>query len=227
LLLPQSFHAAKNQRETRSLRDEKERSSIRSHSLDLSLPLSSSSSPSLSLSLFFSLSLSPPLFLSPSFKTTEKKMFGGAVRRYKHFSKSCGCDMTFSVFVPPAAVTEEEGRKAPVLLFLSGLTCTDENFTQKAGAQRAAAARGIALAAPDTSPRSLGVAGEDDGWDLGTGAGFYVDATREPWVEKGGDDAGGASRGYRMFSYVTVDLLEALREVPGLDASKIALSGHS
>ena len=162
----------------------------------------------------------------------KKQMFGGAVRRYKHFSKSCGCDMTFSVFVPPAAASEEEGEEgksekgAPVLLFLSGLTCSDENFTQKAGAQRASASRGIALVAPDTSPRGLDVEGQDEGWDLGTGAGFYVDATREPWVEKKEGESS-SSRGYRMFSYVTVDLLEALREVPGLDASKIALSGHS
>ena len=170
-------------------------------------------------------------------------MFGGAVRRYKHFSKSCGCDMTFSVFVPPAALAETGGEGegggsskkaggAPVLLFLSGLTCSDENFTQKAGAQRAAAARGIALAAPDTSPRGLRVPGEDEGWDLGTGAGFYVDATAEPWVVKKNDEKGGdekSSSGYRMFSYVTVDLLEALRAVPGLAAEegKIALSGHS
>lgn len=152
-------------------------------------------------------------------------MFGGAVRRYKHFSKSCGCDMTFSVFVPPAALAEGGGAPAsPVLLFLSGLTCSDENFTQKAGAQRAAAARGIALVAPDTSPRGLGVPGEDEGWDLGTGAGFYVDATRAPWVSSEDEKSGG---GYRMFSYVTLDLLEALRAVPGLDPSKVALSGHS
>ena len=146
------------------------------------------------------------------------------MRRYRNFSKSCGCDMTFSVFVPPTALTTEEGEneKAPVLLFLSGLTCTDENFTQKAGAQRAAAAQGIALVAPDTSPRGLGIAGEDESWDLGTGAGFYLDATQEPWVKKEKE----GEKGYKMFSYVTVDLLEALREVPGLDASRIALSGH-
>ena len=196
-------------------------------------------------------------------------MFGGVVRRYKHFSKSCGCDMTFSVFVPPPhphplpqqqqqqqqrqqqQETSEDGGgdgASPVLLFLSGLTCTDENFTQKSGAQRAAAARGIALVAPDTSPRGLGIPGEDEGWDLGTGAGFYVDATEEPWVEKkkeekeeeeekeeaeekkdeGKDKEGGAVVGYRMFSYVTVDLLEALKSVPGLDPGKgIALCGHS
>lgn len=156
------------------------------------------------------------------------------MRRYKHFSRSCGCDMTFSVFLPPVSLAAEaEGNEekkqhlaAPVLLFLSGLTCTDENFTQKAGAQRAAAAQGIALVAPDTSPRGLGIAGEDDGWDLGTGAGFYVDATEEPWVKKGDDD-GASSQGYRMLSYVTVDLLESLKEVRGIDASRIALSGHS
>lgn len=140
--------------------------------------------------------------------------------------------MTFSVFVPPQAALAEGGggSAAPVLLFLSGLTCSDENFTQKSGAQRAAAARGIALVAPDTSPRGLGVPGEDEGWDLGTGAGFYVDATRAPWVsedENDGKEKAKSGGGYRMFSYVTVDLLEALRSVPGLDPSKIALTGHS
>jgi len=158
-------------------------------------------------------------------------MFGGAVRRYKHFSDSCGCDMTFSVFVPASGESGSSSTKAaaPIFLFLSGLTCNDENFTQKSGAQRAAASHGIALVAPDTSPRGLGVPGEDEGWDLGTGAGFYVDATQEPWVKQKQQKEGSSSSlsGYRMFSYVTVDLIEALKEVPGLDASKIALSGHS
>jgi S-formylglutathione hydrolase len=158
-------------------------------------------------------------------------MFGGAVRRYKHFSDSCGCDMTFSVFVPASGESCSSSTKAaaPIFLFLSGLTCNDENFTQKSGAQRAAASHGIALVAPDTSPRGLGVPGEDEGWDLGTGAGFYVDATQEPWVKQKQQKEGSSSSlsGYRMFSYVTVDLIEALKEVPGLDASKIALSGHS
>lgn len=162
-------------------------------------------------------------------------MFGGFVRRYKHFSRSCGGDMTFSIFVPPPAFSSAEdgndgGKQlAPILLFLSGLTCTDENFTQKAGAQRAAAEQGIALVAPDTSPRGLGIEGEDDSWDLGTGAGFFLDSTEHPWVTKKEKDGEGVAPrgGYMMFSYVTVDLLEALREVPGVDSSKIALSGHS
>lgn len=158
-------------------------------------------------------------------------MFNGFVRKYKHFSDSCGCDMTFSVFLPPPQQQENNDGGAPVLLWLSGLTCSDDNFTQKAGAQRAAAARGVALVAPDTSPRGLGVPGEDEGWDLGTGAGFYVDATREPWaVEKDGSEGGGgggSKKGYRMFSYVTVDLVRALRGIEGLDATRMSVSGHS
>ena len=122
-------------------------------------------------------------------------MFGGAVRRYKHFSDSCGCDMTFSVFVPASGESCSSSTKAaaPIFLFLSGLTCNDENFTQKSGAQRAAASHGIALVAPDTSPRGLGVPGEDEGWDLGTGAGFYVDATQEPWVKQKQQKEGSSS----------------------------------
>jgi S-formylglutathione hydrolase len=138
---------------------------------------------------------------SPS-NTTPNIMqcFGGFVRRYRHRSSVLGCDMHFSVFYPPAAAE----RPVPVLYFLSGLTCTDENFMTKAGAQRPAAQAGIALIAPDTSPRGLGVPTEDDSWDFGTGAGFYLNATREPWQQ------------YRMEDYVIKELPDVLR---GLNAN--------
>ncbi|KAI7842211.1 hypothetical protein COHA_004124 [Chlorella ohadii] len=116
----------------------------------------------------------------------SNKMFGGWVRKYRHQSTELGCEMVFSVFFPPAAAVQ--GAKVPVVWYLSGLTCTDDNFIQKAGAQRRAAELGLALIAPDTSPRGLGVEGEDDGWDFGTGAGFYVDATADKWKQ------------YRMYS---------------------------
>lgn len=94
-------------------------------------------------------------------------------------------------------------------MYLSGLTCTDDNFTQKAGAQRAAARLGLALVAPDTSPRGLGVPGEDDSYDFGTGAGFYLNATQAPWQQ------------YRMYEYVTEELPALLGQIPGLDLSRV------
>lgn len=97
----------------------------------------------------------------------QNKMFGGYSRRFKHQSDVLGCSMTFTIYLPPAA----ESSKVPIIYFLSGLTCTDENFTTKAGAQRKAAELGVALVAPDTSPRGLGVEGEADSWDFGVGAG--------------------------------------------------------
>ncbi|CAM9997369.1 unnamed protein product [Ascophyllum nodosum] len=120
--------------------------------------------------------------------------------------------MTSTVFLPPWVSTDAP---VPVLYYLSGLTCTDENFIQKAGAQRTAALRGIALVAPDTSPRGAGVAGEDDGWDFGTGAGFYVDATESKWKEN-----------YRMYEYVTKELPEIVSTFP-IDTSRASLCGHS
>lgn len=120
--------------------------------------------------------------------------------------------MTFSVYLPPQA----ESEPVPMLYWLSGLTCTDENFMIKAGAQRMAAELGIALIAPDTSPRGVDIAGEDDDWDFGSGAGFYIDATQKPWSDH-----------YRMYEYVTrelPDLVEvALPVLPGVRS----VSGHS
>ncbi|MGL6089834.1 MAG: alpha/beta hydrolase-fold protein, partial [Pseudomonas paracarnis] len=110
-----------------------------------------------------------------------QKSFGGWHKRYKHHSDVLGCDMTFAVYLPPQA---EQGGKLPVLYWLSGLTCTDENFMQKAGAQRMAAELGLIIVAPDTSPRGPGVPGDpDNAWDFGLGAGFYLNATQEPWAK--------------------------------------------
>ena len=140
--------------------------------------------------------------------------FGGSWLRFKHDSKCTKTPMTFSVFVPPAATPEAP---APCIFYLSGLTCTDENFVQKAGAARAAAERGVALVAPDTSPRGAGVDGEDDAYDFGSGAGFYVDATVAPWRDN-----------YNMYSYVTEELVAAVRDAaPAVDVGRRSITGHS
>ena len=123
--------------------------------------------------------------------------FGGRQEVWQHASRSTGTDMKLGVYLPPAALA---GEKCPVLYWLSGLTCTEQNFITKAGAQRYAAQHGIAIVCPDTSPRGDDVA-DADGYDLGKGAGFYVDATQQPWAAH-----------YRMYSYV-VDELPALIEV--------------
>ena len=111
---------------------------------------------------------------------SQNKSFGGTQYVYRHRSAETGTDMRFAVFVPPAA---GPGNLKPVLWYLSGLTCTEENFTVKAGAQRVASALGLIVVAPDTSPRGEGVPGDPAGaYDFGLGAGFYVDAVREPWA---------------------------------------------
>lgn len=141
----------------------------------------------------------------------EHKSFGGWQRRYRHASRSCDCDMTFAVYLPPAAGSGP----VPVVYWLSGLTCTDENFVNKAGAQRAAAELGLAVVAPDTSPRGPGVA-DDDAYDLGTGAGFYVNATRAPWAAH-----------YRMYDYVAEELPALVAAELPVDTERAAISGHS
>ena len=140
------------------------------------------------------------------------RSFGGWHRRFRHRSTVLGCDMVFAIYLPPQAAAGP----VPVLYWLSGLTCTDENFMQKAGAQRLAAELGIAIVAPDTSPRGTGVPGDPDGaWDFGLGAGFYVNATEEPW-----------SRHYRMYDYVVTEL-PALVEANFPVSDARAISGHS
>lgn len=122
-----------------------------------------------------------------------QKSFGGWHKRYKHHSDVLGCDMVFAVYLPPQA---EQGVKLPVVYWLSGLTCTDENFMQKAGAQRMAAELGLIIVAPDTSPRGADVPGDpDNAYDFGLGAGFYLNATQQPWA-----------RHYRMYDYVVSEL---------------------
>jgi S-formylglutathione hydrolase len=125
----------------------------------------------------------------------QSACFGGTVEFYSHASSTCNSDMKFAVYQPPQA----RSRPVPVLYFLSGLTCTEENFMVKAGAQQFAAKYGVMLVAPDTSPRGRGIPGEEDDWDFGTGAGFYVDATEAPW-----------SQYYRMYSYITQELPELI-----------------
>ncbi len=141
-----------------------------------------------------------------------RRCFGGVQGVYEHDSDSTACAMRFSVFVPPTAA----GGPLPVLYFLSGLTCTWENFTAKAGAQRLAAEKGLVLVVCDTSPRGVGLPGEDDASDFGTGAGFYVDATEAPW-----------SKHYRMYSYVTEELPRLIREHFPTDGSRQGIFGHS
>lgn len=140
------------------------------------------------------------------------KEFDGFLNRYKHQSIVCDCDMTFSVYLPPQA---EQG-KVPALYWLSGLTCTDDNVRTKAGAQRYAAEQGIALIFPDTSPRGDEVADEKTRYDLGKGAGFYVNATRQPWA-----------RHYQMYDYVTQELPELLEANLPLVGGVKSISGHS
>ncbi|MFC3625215.1 S-formylglutathione hydrolase [Vogesella amnigena] len=142
---------------------------------------------------------------------SSQRAFGGWHKRYRHQSASTGTAMTFAIYLPPQTA---QGDKVPVLYWLSGLTCNDENFATKAGAQRVAAELGLALVMPDTSPRGEGVA-DADRYDLGQGAGFYVNATQAPWAAH-----------YRMYDYV-VDELPALVEACFPVSGKRAISGHS
>ena len=140
------------------------------------------------------------------------KESGGWLARWQHESTACACTMTFSVYLPPQAATE----KCPVVYWLSGLTCTDDNVRVKAGAQRYAAELGLILVMPDTSPRGDDVPDVPERYDLGKGAGFYINATQQPWAKN-----------YRMYDYVTTEL-PALVEahfpaIPGV----CAISGHS
>ncbi|MCP3720612.1 S-formylglutathione hydrolase [Paraburkholderia sp. CNPSo 3281] len=138
--------------------------------------------------------------------------FGGDQRFYRHESSVIGLPMKFSVFLPPQA----SETKVPALLYLAGLTCTEETFMTKAGAQRFAVEHGIALIAPDTSPRGAGIQGEADAWDFGLGAGFYVDATVSPWAKH-----------YRMYTYIVDELRETvIRNLP-IDAGRLGICGHS
>jgi len=142
---------------------------------------------------------------------------GGEHRRYRHRSTALDCDMTFAVFLPPQALKEGDGGaiRVPVLYWLSGLTCTDQNFMQKAAALSRAAELGLAIVCPDTSPRGVELPGEDDSYDFGSGAGFYLNATAEPW-----------SRHYRMYDYVVQELPELVEAALPVSALR-SVSGHS
>ncbi|MDB4077200.1 S-formylglutathione hydrolase [Porticoccaceae bacterium] len=139
--------------------------------------------------------------------------FGGQQLRYKHQSSVLNCEMTFSIYLPPQAKTGP----VPVLYWLSGLTCNDENFVQKAGAQQHAAEHGIAIVCLDTSPRGDGVADDPEGaYDMGLGAGFYVNATQKPWAEH-----------YQMYSYITDELPALINGEFPVDSQRASISGHS
>ncbi|KAI0543227.1 carbohydrate esterase family 1 protein [Xylaria digitata] len=146
--------------------------------------------------------------------------FGGQLLKLSHESTSTKTSMAVSIYLPPAASTQ----KVPVLIFLSGLTCTPDNCSEKGFLASAASKHGIAIIYPDTSPRGAGIAGEDEAYDFGTGAGFYVDATQSPWSEN-----------YNMYSYITrelptlffTDTSPATNFSAKLDASRVSITGHS
>jgi S-formylglutathione hydrolase len=138
--------------------------------------------------------------------------FGGQLAFYTHASEATGTAMNFGLYLPPQA----SSGKVPALYFLAGLTCNEETFLIKAGALRLAAQYGLALVAPDTSPRGAAIPGEDADWDFGVGAGFYVDATQEPWA-----------RNYRMYRYITQELPALMETAFALEPSRRGIFGHS
>jgi len=144
---------------------------------------------------------------------SEQRCFDGMQGFYRHASSETGTPMRFAVFQPPKAL---EKQPVPVLTYLAGLTCTEETAVIKAGAQRLAAELNLMLVMPDTSPRGADIPGEDDDWDFGSAAGFYLDATAEPW-----------SKAYRMYSYATLELPALLKEQFPADLSRQGIFGHS
>ncbi len=151
--------------------------------------------------------------MSEPFETiSQHRCFGGTVGFYRHQSASTQSAMRFAVFTPPQAARGA----VPVLYYLAGLTCTEETFMIKAGAQRMAAELGVMLVAPDTSPRGLNLPGESASWDFGVGAGFYLDATEAPW-----------SKHFRMYSYVTEELRALISAHFPADPARTGIFGHS
>ena len=147
-----------------------------------------------------------------SFQTvSETQSFGGVQGYYSHASETLGCEMRFSVFTPPQA----KNGKVPVLWYLSGLTCTEDNATVKAGFQRMASELGLMIICPDTSPRGDDVP-DDEGYDFGKGAGFYVDATEEPWAKN-----------FQMYSYITKELPALVASEFAADMNRQGITGHS
>ncbi|KJE96801.1 esterase D/formylglutathione hydrolase, variant 1 [Capsaspora owczarzaki ATCC 30864] len=155
-------------------------------------------------------------------EVSSAKCFGGVVKQFKHRSAVLDCDMTFVVFLPAAARVidvankERNPQDVPALYWLSGLTCNDQNFITKAGAQRAAAKHDIILVCPDTSPRGCNIPGETDSWDFGAGAGFYVDATEDKW-----------SKHYNMYTYITAELQAIVEENFNVNPERQSIFGHS
>jgi S-formylglutathione hydrolase len=143
---------------------------------------------------------------------SQQRCCGGTVGFFTHLSAETGTEMRFGLFVPPQA----ERGPVPALFYLAGLECTEETFLIKAGAVRVAAALGLMLVAPDTSPRGAGIAGEDDDWDIGTSAGFYVDATAAPW-----------DKNYRMYAYVTEELPDLVEANFPVRKGGLGIFGHS
>lgn len=143
---------------------------------------------------------------------SQHTCFGGSVGFYRHVSTVNSCTMKFAVFTPPQATH----KKAPVLYYLAGLTCSEETFMIKAGAQRVAAELGLMLVAPDTSPRDVSLPGDNASWDFGVAAGFYVDATEQPWAQH-----------YRMYSYVTQELPTLIGAHFAADMHAQGIFGHS
>ena len=146
---------------------------------------------------------------------SEVKVSGGRLLRVEHLSVVCNGSMTFAIFLPQQAKQGNETKMVPVLYWLSGLTCNDENFSQKAGAFSMATKLGMAIVMPDTSPRDAAIEGEDEAYDLGSGAGFYVNATQTPW-----------SDAYNMYSYVTEELPSIIQTHYAV-SDQAAISGHS
>jgi S-formylglutathione hydrolase len=162
---------------------------------------------------------------SPLKQLSAVKCCGGTLTRYQHASSSTKTDMKFNVFLPANATATAaaagafdsgSGSKVPALYWLSGLTCTDENFAQKAGAFAHAAAAGLAIVMPDTSPRGVSVEGDSESWDFGTGAGFYVTATESKWKEN-----------YNMYDYVTKELIALCETHMPISSGSRGISGHS
>ncbi|KAK5133007.1 hypothetical protein LTR08_008294 [Meristemomyces frigidus] len=140
--------------------------------------------------------------------------FGGKLLKLAHHAKSTSCQMKLNLYLPPSATPKTP---APLLIYLAGLTCTGDNGAEKGFFQAAASKKGIAILYPDTSPRGLNIAGEDESYDFGSGAGFYVDATKEPW-----------SKGYKMESYITDELPQAVfSQFREIDGGRVGITGHS
>ncbi|CAD5119088.1 DgyrCDS7733 [Dimorphilus gyrociliatus] len=145
-------------------------------------------------------------------EVSKVRMFSGWQKVFSHESSVLKCKMNFGIYLPQTSET----KKVPVIYWLSGLTCTEQNFVTKAGAQKYANEEGIAIVAPDTSPRGCNIEGEEESWDFGTGAGFYVDATEEKWRNN-----------YRMYSYITEELPKIIGGNFPVDTSNASIMGHS